>query len=338
MACRECHTAKVKCEKVIPCARCVRLGKVCIRHESRQGQGRAKKRARSRISEDAALSTEVGTLNPNHYGLQYLIRSWVALAMRRRNFGLLARAGMIADRSGINMDQILCENHARNQRGMDYLYSILLTPAPQQVVVGSRLSWSELPPTLLVATGCVGATDGLADPVVADRWIWIREIRQGISRYLVTPAFERDIAEWPLIQQTYQENNKSVVELFLAPSDIPKHTKAFAHQVSCHATPGLPRSSSRMKSKVKLKPKNVRYGGMASVDVDQVFCLDIINLDHDFTYSEYVPRIQVSGPSSSSSAAAMGNNASSSGGMAAAAAAVGLTTSNHNGNGGNAMG
>jgi len=299
MACRECHTAKVKCDKVIPCARCVRLSKVCVRHESRQGQGRNKKRARTKISEDAALSTEVGTLKPNHYGLQYLVRSWVSLALRRRNFGLLARAGMIADRSGISMDQILCENG--NLRGMDFLYSLLLTPATQQVVLGNRLSWSEIPQSLLMATGCMGATDGLADPVVADRWIWIREIRQGISRYLVTPAFERDVAGWDLIQQTYQENKKSVVELFLAPSDISKHTKALAHQISLHATPDLPPKSSRMKSKLKLK--NTK-GASTAVDVDQVFCLNIMNLDHDFSFQEYMPRGDHTVPSTIASSSA----------------------------------
>jgi len=197
---------------------------------------------------------------------------------------------MIADRSGISMDQILCEDNVKNRRGMDFLYSILLTPAPQQMVVSSRLNWTEIPNTLLVATGCVGATDGLQDAIVSDRWIWIREVRQGISRYLVTPAFERDIADWSLIQQTYQENKKSVVELFLAPSDIPKHTKAFAHQVSIHSAPNLPRSSNRMKSRIKIKNKQ-RYSNVSSLDVDQVFCLDIQNLDHDFTYQEYIPRI-----------------------------------------------
>ena len=352
MACRECHIAKVKCDKVVPCARCVRLGKVCSRHESRQGQGRAKKRARSKISEDAALSTEVGTLNPNHYGLQYLIRSWVALAMRRRNFGLLARAGMIADRSGISMDQILCENHAENRRGMDYLYSILLTPAPQQLVLGNRLSWSEMPQGLLAATGCVGATDGLTDPLVAERWIWVREIRQGVSRYLVTPAFERDIAEWSLIQQTYQENKKSVVELFLAPSDIPKHTKALAHQISCHATPGLSLSSNRMRSKVKIKNK-VRYGGVSSLDVDQVFCMDIQHIDLDFTFAEYVPHIPVNNNANAMNAGGKNNNnmaaavASSNAAFAAAmggngvgnmAGMAGMGNNNNNNNNNNNIG
>jgi Fungal Zn(2)-Cys(6) binuclear cluster domain len=294
MACRECHLAKVKCDKLVPCARCVRLGKVCVRHESRQGQGRTKKRARTKLSEDAVISTEVGTHKPNHHGLQYLIRSWVSLALRRRNFGLLARAGMIADRSGISMDQILCEYGTR--RGMDFLYTILLTPAPQQVVLGSRLSWSEVPQTTLVAAGCVGATDGINDPIVAHRWIWIREIRQGISRYLCTPAFERDIADWSLIQQTYQENKKSVVELFLAPADIAKHTKALAHQIALYSTPGLPRTSSRMKNRVKLKQKlpNPKGGTpMTSVEVDQVFCLDIQNLDHDYSFHEYVRRVEI---------------------------------------------
>lgn len=289
MACRECHIAKVKCDKVIPCSRCVRLSKVCVRHESRQGQGRSKKRARStKVSEDAALSTEVGSLKPNHYGLRYLVRSWIAIAMRRRNFGLLARAGMIADRSGISMDQILCE--MRGQRGMDFLYALLLTPAPNQQVLGSRLSWREIPPQLLAATGCVGATDDYNNPMVADRWIWIREIRQGISRYLVTPGFERDIAEWKLIQETYQANQQSVIELFLAPSEVSKHTKALAHQVSLHATPRLPLQSNRMKAKIKIK-QPMPGTKTSMVDVDQVMCMSIESMDHDFSFVEYVPQI-----------------------------------------------
>lgn len=289
MACRECHLAKVKCDKVIPCSRCVRLSKVCMRHESRQGQGRNKKRARSKVSEDAALSTEVGSLKANHYGLRYLARSWVAIAMRRRNFGLLARAGMIADRSGISMDQILCESH--QQRGMDFLYSILLVPGPQQVVLGNRLSWREIPPTLLAATGCVGATDDLRDQVVSERWIWIREIRQGISRYLATPAFERDIAEWQLMQDTYQANKESVVELFLSPSEVSKHTKALAHQVSLHATPDLPLQSSRMRCKVKVKLSRASATNDSTIECDQVMCLMINNMDHDFCFVEYVPLV-----------------------------------------------
>jgi Fungal Zn(2)-Cys(6) binuclear cluster domain len=329
MACRECHVAKVKCDKVLPCSRCVRLSKVCIRHESRQGQGRNKKRARSKVSEDATISTEVGTLKPNHYGLQYLVRSWVALALRRRNFGLLARAGMIADRSGISMDQIFCENG--NQRGMDFLYSLLLTPAPNQQVLGNRLSWSEIPHGMLVATGCVGATDRLNDPIVADRWIWIREIRHGVSRYLVTPAFDRDIADWNLIQQTYRENDKSVVELFLNPTEIGKHTKAFAHQISLHATPDLAPRSSRMRSKVKLKNKK---GGAQTAECDQVFCLAIENLDHDFTYQEYVPRIPIENPTppqaampqmaGSNTAVAVGTNNNLGMGAAVMGVALGL--------------
>lgn len=289
MACRECHLAKVKCDKVIPCSRCVRLSKVCVRHESRQGQGRNKKRARSKVSEDAALSTEVGSLKSSHFGLRYLVRSWVAIAMRRRNFGLLARAGMIADRSGISMDDILCEG-GYGHRGMDFLYSILLLPAPQQQVLGSRLSWREIPTSLMTATGCAGATDDVNNSIVAHRWIWIREIKQGVSRYLVTPAFERDVVEWQVIQDTYQANKKSVVELFLSPSEISKHTKALAHQVSLHAAPNLPVQSSRMKCKVKLK---VPQAGSkdAVVEVDQVMCLYINTLDHDYTFTEYVPQV-----------------------------------------------
>ena len=64
------------------------------------------------------------------------------------------------------------------------------------------------------------------------------------------------------------------------------------------------------------------------MDCDQVFCLTILNLDHDFTYQEYVPRIPIEKPQAQVSAAqgsGNGNNNVAMGAAAAMGAALGLT-------------
>ena len=412
MACRECHFSKVKCDRVFPCSRCVRLNKVCVLHESRQGQGRGKggvagafkknnkkkkakhqersncsrnkklktthphpycsanrssiasgsdsgsdsstrshspmpattspenillaiktgnnnsnnerdkkattkatdetrfttteaaatastttnttttttnsnkKKAAEKISEDQSIGKGIKGLPANHYGLKCLLRSFVALAMRRRNLSLLERACSIATQCGMTMDDLLCETNT--QRGMDFLYPILLTPSVEQKVVGDRIPWNEIPPNLLQAIGCAGANEkGGAN--IAHRWIWVREIRRGISRFTVTPAFERDIVPWKHMQSTYLANQKSVVELFLQPSDITKHTNAFAYQVSLFKTPDTKWTPCTMKMKVKLK--RPLPGTTDNVmDVDQILCSAILNLDHDIHIWEYIPR------------------------------------------------
>ena len=347
MACRECHMAKVKCDKVIPCSRCVRTGKECVKHESRQGRGRSnagtksngskrsannshstnaakskghasdtgsissctsgsatkakKKRKKSGASSDSDEETAPSAANmaaafrarvdrglqPEHFGLRNMLRGMVAISLRRRHLGLLVRAGTVANQAGLTMDDLLCERH--DQRGMDFLYPILLVPAPRQEVLGDRISWSEVPAQLLQAMGCVGATDEEDNSVVAHRWIWIRVVDRGISRYLTTPAFERDVCDWQLMQDTYQRNEKSVVELFLPPIGNSKHSRGTAHQFSLHPTcdPNRKLQPSRLKSKLRLK-RPLQGHDSNIIDVEQTICFYLPNLDFNMHMIEYV--------------------------------------------------
>jgi hypothetical protein len=325
MACTECHAAKVKCDRELPCSRCVRLSRVCLQHESKQGQGgrdasrRKRRRGISSVddglgpSEDAALSTEVASnemLRSDHYGLQYLIRSWVSLAVRRRSFPLLFRATAKAARCGISMDQIMCELVTQNpsqeqrqyQRGMDFPYSILLTPAAQQQVTGDQLQYTEIPTSLWEAINCPSSVNSGNDTSlnhavrVGNRWIWIREIKRGISRHFVSSAFQHDVASWSLVQETFAQNEKSVIDLFLSATERPKHTRAFAHQISIHTQPNTQPVSSRL-SRIQLQTKDQ---GLV-VEVDQVSCLVLLNLDHAFYCNEYIRRDEASSSNTSSS-------------------------------------
>jgi len=138
MACEACHGAKVKCNKKIPCARCLKMNIPCVPHVSRQGQG-SKKRKRRKQSEDddTTTTTQVKNLVENtflkknktfldvggskgrkggaagatprrHYGLYHLLRQWISLAFTRRTFRLLQLVSKLAIKNGISMDQILC--------------------------------------------------------------------------------------------------------------------------------------------------------------------------------------------------------------------------------------
>ena len=62
-ACVECHRAKVKCEGKFPCSRCLRLGKECIPHESRQGRRTSKR--------DIDGKSRINTFNTSAYNNNY---------------------------------------------------------------------------------------------------------------------------------------------------------------------------------------------------------------------------------------------------------------------------
>ena len=44
-----------------------------------------------------------------------------------------------------------------------------------------------------------------------EHWILIRDIDRDHYRYLVSPAFERDVAPWHLLQRTWNENCREVM-------------------------------------------------------------------------------------------------------------------------------
>lgn len=282
-ACTECHSAKVKCDQAFPCSRCSRLSRVCTLHESKQGKRNTSKRKQTDgldASEDAALSGELQAcpaVQSDHFGLNYLVRSWVSMALRRRSFSLLSRAGTLANNCGISMDQILCETEM--QRGMDFLYPFLLTKSAKQEVVDSNgLQPSKVPDSLWKAIGC-----NSQDPSLQRRWIFMREMQKGLSRYFCSPAFEDNVVTRSQIEETYRSNTKPVVDLFLL--DRSAHTRGVAHQISLYKTPGVAPTPCRL-SGVKLQTSK----SDAPVDVDQILCLVIINLDHAVYSVEYVPR------------------------------------------------
>jgi hypothetical protein len=304
-ACTECRSAKVKCDHQFPCSRCKRLSKECRAHQSKQGQRRpnstgshsANKRKRGDCSsftdnsdeeqntEDAMIGGKLlqegcALITCDHYGIRCLVRSWVAIAFRRRSFGLLARAANMACRCNIEMDQILCE--MGNQRGMDFLYPTLLTERPkQEVLVEGGLSLSNVPD--VVARAC--HFNPLDPTSFKDRLIFIRDINKGISSFYCSPGFEQNIVSRSKIEETYRENKTSVTNLYMVDHNTHKtYTQAIAHQIALNKTPCVCPKPTRV-SRIKIKAIH----SITPVEVDQVICHYLESLDRQINFAEYIP-------------------------------------------------
>jgi hypothetical protein len=156
---------------------------------------------------------------------------------------------------------------------MEFLPSIIRTPAQVHDLFPSKeLYWQDIPERLLQATGSTSERNR------DSMWIWIREMDRGMSRYLVSDAFARDVAPLSLIQETWKLNQQSVVDLFLL--ETCKHTQAFAHQIGLYSQQGKRPECSRLTHKTQ---------SQGSIQVEQIACLDIVDLNRSYYFLEYIP-------------------------------------------------
>ena len=313
VACTECRTAKVKCNQVIPCSRCQRLGKECIPHQSKQGQRVVRRKRSIRTEEqreDAAIAARViqdGSVivAKEHYGLQSLVRQWIALAFKRRTFALLDMACKLAMQCGISMDDILCDDKNGERRGMDCLYPCLLVPAGEQTVVGREpLRASDIPVALWRSVG-IACQSGVGDTLVVDeaalndRWIFVRETRRGVSRFYVSPGWEQHVGvTCSMIEQTYIANKQDISDLYLPKPECgttADSIRGFSQQVLLHERPGTATKPTRINN-VRIQilqqtpNETASAGGRVIQQVDQLWVLAIPDLDHTFGLTEYIPK------------------------------------------------
>lgn len=313
-ACQECRKAKVKCEPCDAadanaktsigsagpqtCKRCKRLKLPCTPHVSRQGKGPKKRKAAQPANDceaaggtsvEACVVKESSQLGSNHYGLHFVIRHWVSIAATRRSFSLLDRACSLACRCGIGMDQIMCGDNnfplaatsLDGNRSMSFLPGIILKPSSEQQVGGSALLLKEVPADMLQAIEC---NEGSAHPPES-RWIIVREMKCGVSRYYVSEAMQKDIASLDRVQQTWQQNLMEVNDLWLPKEEKPKFSRGFNQQLAIYKDPFMePRPTS-------IKGTKIRLNDGSETNVDCCLCLKIVNLDQGFISIEYyVPR------------------------------------------------
>lgn len=136
---------------------------------------------------------------------------------------------------------------------------------------------SEVPIAMLQAIDCRPSTS--RDPEA--RWIWIRELRCGVSRYYVSSAMQRDMASWQTVQDTWNSNKMEVNDLWLLKEEKPKFTRGFNQQIAIHKGPHTePKPTSIKGIKIRLRGDRV-------VEVDCIMCLNVISLDHAFLSTEF---------------------------------------------------
>jgi len=215
-----------------------------------------------------------------------MIRHWISCALTRRSFPLLAKASELATKFGISMDQILCgENPFRglcpgDGGPMTFLPSVILKPTRAQQVGGDKLSLSEIPTRFRKILNLDHETIA-SHPQMhhVNRWICVRELIQGKSRFFVSEAFERDICKWEVIQDTWKANRGEVKDLFL--SEPAKENLKYIHQFSLATTP----TTSPIPTRI---PKTtIRLSWSQTIEVECYYCLAIENMDRAFWCIEY---------------------------------------------------
>jgi hypothetical protein len=283
MVCQECHRAKVKCNSHTPCERCIRLGKNCVPRVSQQGKRpsssqhdlKSTKSKKVRIRSDNNSDTcgpsngsgeaiiaqsDISSYGSQHLGINWLIRSWIGIAFRRRSFALLGRASSLANKCNISMDQILCgksfpfpnldersHNSLSSSKPMTFLESIVCkensTPLTTPVEPG-RLNWNMLPNRLKnkiynYILSCrlkshVSSSSSLntIETCVDSALIFAIQKVDGCINHYVSRKFEEEVISLSNIQAVYKANQREVISLFLSKSDCTDFHRAVAKQLS----------------------------------------------------------------------------------------------------------
>lgn len=170
---------------------------------------------------------------------------------------------------------------------MKFITTCLLVPAEQQQVLGEEpFQYSDIPTELLQATDCpLPGGDGSSDhDLLEGRWIWIREMKYGMTRYFLSKDFGHEISSLEKMNETYRRNEVAVVDLFVhCRLGRSQHIRTLAEQVSWKTSPGTSIKATRLPT-IGLITKT-----KGELLVQQVSALHIVNLDTSYMYIEYVP-------------------------------------------------
>ena len=266
-------------------------------------------------------------LMKGHYGVQCLVRQWIALSLRRRSFQLLSRAGTLAVQCGMSMDDVLCEIADKNreeqneyhpnhqtmapQRGMDFLYPFLLTPVKDQKVVGPPLEAHDVPMELWNSVGVTvnelerrndtpSHNTKLLEEAIGNRWIFIRQTRNGLCRFYTSPGFEKHVVSRELVEETHRANQMDVSELYLVKRDgtmdeKQDFTRGFAHQIALHTRPGIVTKPTLLPNvRIRVKSGDVMVDDTNIQEMDQLWSCVFPDVDNYFGLTEFIPPAQPS--------------------------------------------
>jgi putative Ca2+/H+ antiporter (TMEM165/GDT1 family) len=234
--------------------------------------------------EDSLLCKSITNgLSKEHFGLNVLIREWVALAFSRRSFSLLARASFIAAKMKIPMDDILSNQSkfaaATDSEPMEFLARDLLLPKNERVTLGYPIELQEVPWDLFEA---IQIDPKRPEESVRNRWIAIRWTCQGISRFWSSPLFSRDFATVEEVGEVFAANNgdKEVIDLFFPKSEKQKFAQGIFNLLFVNHKPNMEPFVIRHECKVNKRNHPV------PIAADVIQTMKIVDLDSMFHYFE----------------------------------------------------
>ncbi|KAL7518225.1 hypothetical protein ACHAWX_003090 [Stephanocyclus meneghinianus] len=201
----------------------------------------------------------------NHFGVQCIIREWIALAFSRRSFGYLAKASQMALKFGINMNRILSgvdeegledlgeashsskkkeksimisKKHAAETKvciggKMNYLLAMLLEPRSVQAhSISERHMLIPHLDTSLLSQIAPAPCSTFEDMDVRGRWIIIQETCRGNTKFYCSPMIERNVMCWTHMSQIYEDNLADIFSLIFGKKELDRFQSYLARQVS----------------------------------------------------------------------------------------------------------
>jgi len=234
--------------------------------------------------EDSLLCKSITNgMGKDHFGLNALIRDWVALAFSRRSFDLLARASFIAAKMKIPMDDIISNQSpfaaATESEPMDFLARDLLLPKSARKTLGYPIDLQEVPWDLLRAVQIDPTRSG---ECVANRWSAVRWTCQGIGRFWSSPLFTRDFASVEEMGETFaaNSNKKEVIDLFLPKSEKAKFSQGIFNLLFVNHKPNMEPFAIRNEYFV------VKRNNPTPIKVNVIQSMKLIDLDSMIMYFE----------------------------------------------------
>jgi len=233
--------------------------------------------------EDNVMCQSIRSMGKDHFGLNYLVREWIALAFSRRSFDLLARASFICAKVGISMDDVISNQSpfaaATDSEPMEFLSRDILLSKSERKTIGYPIDLREVPWDLLEA---VHIDPNQPSESVRNRWVAMRWTSQGISRFWASPLFSRDLATEEECARVYERNSGDfeVIDLFLPKSEKGKFGQGIFNLLFVNNKPHM--DCFVVKNRIKVLKRNCKE----PIEVNLIQTMKVIDLDSMIHYFE----------------------------------------------------
>lgn len=235
------------------------------------------------VEDKIICSSITSGLGKDHFGLNHIIRQWIALAFSRRSFSLLARASFIAEKMKIPMDDIISNQSpfaaATDSEPMDFLAADILLSKKERKTLGYPIDLREIPWDLLES---VQIDPKRLEETTRNRCIAIRWASQGSTRYWTSPVFCREFASTAEIGQVWEENKEGydTIDLFIEKSEKGRFAQNLFHIIFVNSKPNMPCYVTKDRHKVQ------RRNNAPPIEANVIQTIKLLDLDASIHYCE----------------------------------------------------